>query len=47
MTLFEAVGLTHGAFVSTRKQLQSVRNEIYEYFVTMLLTAMIRAAGTM
>lgn len=39
----EAVGLTHGAFISTRKQLQSVRNEVE--IVTMLLTAMIRAAG--
>ena len=39
----EAVGLTHGAFISTRKQLQSCRNEVE--IVTMLLTAMIRAAG--
>ena len=39
----EAVGLTHGAFISTRKQLQSGRNEVE--IVTMLLTAMIRAAG--
>jgi DNA-directed RNA polymerase specialized sigma24 family protein len=39
----EAVGLTHRAFISTRKQLQSVRNEVE--IVTMLLTAMIRAAG--
>jgi hypothetical protein len=39
----EAVGLTHGAFISTRKQLQSARNEVE--IVTMLLTAMIRAAG--
>ena len=37
----EAVGLTHGAFNSTRKQ--SCRNEVE--IVTMLLTAMIRAAG--
>ena len=37
----EAVGLTHGAFISTRKQ--SCRNEVE--IVTMLLTAMIRAAG--
>ena len=39
----EAVELTHGAFVSTRKQLQSGRDEVE--IVTMLLTAMIRAAG--
>jgi hypothetical protein len=39
----EAVVLTHGAFISTRKQLQSGRNEVE--IVTMLLTAMIRAAG--
>jgi hypothetical protein len=39
----EAVGLTHGAFISTRKQLQSGRDEVE--IVTMLLTAMIRAAG--
>jgi hypothetical protein len=39
----EAVGLTHGAFISTRKQLPSGRNEVE--IVTMLLTAMIRAAG--
>jgi len=39
----EAVGLTHGAFISTRKQLQSGRNEVE--IVTMLLTAMIQAAG--
>jgi len=39
----EAVGLTHGAFISTRKQLQSGRNEVE--IVTMLLTAMVRAAG--
>ena len=38
----EAVGLTHGAFISTRKQLQSGRDEVE--IVTMLLTAMIRAA---
>ena len=39
----EAVGLTHGAFISTRKQLKNGRNEVE--IVTMLLTAMIRAAG--
>ena len=39
----EAVGLTHGAFISTRKQLQTGCNEVE--IVTMLLTAMIRAAG--
>ena len=39
----EAVGLTHGAFISTRKQLQGGRDEVE--IVTMLLTAMIRAAG--
>src|SRR4029077_16207364 len=39
----EAVELTHGAFISTRKQLQRGRNEVE--IVTMLLTAMIRAAG--
>ena len=38
----EAVGLTHGAFISTRKQLQSGRNEVE--IVTILLTAIIRAA---
>jgi hypothetical protein len=39
----EAVVLTHGAFISTRRQLRSRRNEIE--IVTMLLTVMIRAAG--
>lgn len=39
----EAVGLTHGAFITTRKQLKNGRNEVE--IVTMLLTAMIRAAG--
>jgi DNA-directed RNA polymerase specialized sigma24 family protein len=39
----EAVGLTHGAFISTRKQLKNGRNEVE--IVTMLLTAMIRTAG--
>jgi hypothetical protein len=38
----EAVVLTHGAFVSTRKQLPSGRNEVE--IVTILLTAIIRAA---
>ena len=38
----EAVVLTHGAFISTRKQLQSGRNEVE--IVTILLTAIIRAA---
>jgi hypothetical protein len=40
----EAVGLTHGAFNSTRRQLRSRRNEVE--IVTILLTAVIRAAGT-
>jgi hypothetical protein len=39
----EAVVLTHGAFISTRRQLQSRRNEVE--IVTILLTAVIRAAG--
>ena len=39
----EAVGLTHGAFISTRKQLQNGCNEVE--IVTMLVTAVIRAAG--
>jgi DNA-directed RNA polymerase specialized sigma24 family protein len=39
----EAVGLTNSAFISMRKQLQNVRNEVE--IVTMLSTAMIRAAG--
>ena len=39
----EAVLLTHRAFISTRKQLQSGRNEVE--IGTMLLIAMIRAAG--
>ena len=40
----EAVGLTHGAFNSTRRQLRSRRNEVE--IVTILLNAVIRAAGT-
>jgi hypothetical protein len=40
----EVVGLTHGAFNSTRRQLRSRRNEVE--IVTILLTAVIRAAGT-
>ena len=40
----EAVALTHGAFVSIRRQLRSRRNEVE--IVTILLTAVIRAAGT-
>jgi hypothetical protein len=39
----EAVVLTHGAFISTRRQLRSRRNEVE--IVTILLTAVIRAAG--
>jgi hypothetical protein len=39
----EAVGLTHGAFISTRRQLRSRRNEVE--IVTILLTAVIRSAG--
>jgi hypothetical protein len=39
----EAVVLTHGAFISTRRQLGSRRNEVG--IVTILLTAVIRAAG--
>jgi hypothetical protein len=38
----EAVVLTHGAFISTRRQLRSRRNEIE--IVTILLAAVIRAA---
>lgn len=38
----EAVLLTHGAFISTRRQLQSRRNELE--IVTILLSAMIRTA---
>jgi hypothetical protein len=39
----EAVVLTHSAFISTRRQLQSRRNGVE--IVTILLTAVIRAAG--
>ena len=39
----EAVVLTHLAFISTRRQLLSRRNEVE--IVTILLTAVIRAAG--
>jgi hypothetical protein len=39
----EAVVLTHVAFISTRRQLLSRRNEVE--IVTILLTAVIRAAG--
>jgi hypothetical protein len=39
----EAAVLTHGAFISTRRQLRSRRNEVE--IVTILLTAVIRAAG--
>ena len=39
----EAVVLTHVAFISTRRQLQTRRNEVK--IVTILLTAVIRAAG--
>lgn len=39
----EAVVLTHGAFISTRRQLLSRRNEVE--IVTILLTAVIRSAG--
>jgi hypothetical protein len=39
----QAVVLTHGAFVSARKQLRSRRNDIE--IVTILLNAVIRAAG--
>ena len=39
----EAVVLTHGAFISTRRLLGSRRNEVA--IVTILLTAVIRAAG--
>jgi len=39
----EAVVLTHVAFISTRRQLLSRRNEVA--IVTILLTAVIRAAG--
>jgi len=39
----EAVALTNGAFLSTRRQLQSRRNEVE--IVKILLTAVIRAAG--
>ena len=39
----EAVVLTHGAFISARRQLRSPRNEVE--IVTILLTAVIRAAG--
>jgi hypothetical protein len=39
----EAVVLTHGAFISTGRQLRSRRNEVE--IVTILLTAVIRAAG--
>jgi len=39
----EAVVLTHGAFICTRRQLRSRRNEVE--IVTILLTAVIRAAG--
>jgi DNA-directed RNA polymerase specialized sigma24 family protein len=39
----EAVVLTHLAFISTRRQLRSRRNEVD--IVTILLTAVIRAAG--
>jgi hypothetical protein len=38
----EAVVLTHGAFISTRRQLRSRRNEVE--IVTILLTAVMRAA---
>jgi hypothetical protein len=39
----EAVVLTHGAFISARRQLRSRRDEVE--IVTILLTAVIRAAG--
>jgi len=39
----EAVVLTNGAFLSTRRQLRSRRNEVE--IVTILLTAVIRTAG--
>src|SRR4030095_6401112 len=39
----EAVVLTHVAFISTRRHLQTRRNEVE--IVTILLTAVIRAAG--
>jgi hypothetical protein len=39
----EAVVLTHVAFISTRRQLLTRRNEVE--IVTILLTAVIRAAG--